>query len=259
MNPRCKQGVRRSAGVAVLLFLGCAGALAQETFASIGSAFIEIKYQRSTPEKDVRELLEFLQRDRESIVAELGLESEWKITVKVYSTVGQFRTDAKVQENWREAIYSRGTLHVQPLELLVKEGTLERTMAYELALALLEDAWSLGCPQWLREAYAVYHSGMLEAMTPPVGVQHKSFADLDQDLQEYTSPPQLDDVHYILGQTMLFFIKSYGASKAFGVYAAFDGNQTVEEVFEKVFEEEYGVIEKRWASAIKTDAFPTEQ
>ncbi|MGB6122719.1 MAG: hypothetical protein WBG80_12480, partial [Bacteroidota bacterium] len=223
------------------------------------SAFIEIKYQRGTPEKEVRELLEFLQRDREAITAELGFESEKKITVKIYTTVGQFRSDAKVKENWREVVFSRGTLHVQPLELLLEEGTLDRTMSYELALAILEDAWSLGCPQWLREAYAVYHSGMLESLTPPIGVRHTSFADLDQDLQEHTKPPQLDDVHYVLGQTMLFFIKGYGAAKAFGVYAAFDGNQAVEKVFEKVFEEEYAEIEKKWASTIRTDAFPTEQ
>jgi len=259
MNPRYRNAVVISAGVAALVFMTCPEVRTQETFASIGSAFIEIKYQRGTPETEVRELLEFLQRDREAITTELGFETEKKITVKIYATVGQFRSDAKVRESWREAVFSRGTLHVQPLELLLEEGTLEPTMSYELALAILEDAWSLGCPQWLREAYAVYHSGKLDKLTPPIGVRHTSFGDLDQDLQEYTKPPQLDDVHYVLGQTMLFFIKSYGAAKAFGVYAAFDGNQIVEKVFEKVFEEEYVEIEKKWASTIRTDAFPTEK
>jgi hypothetical protein len=259
MNPRCQNAVLRIVGVALLAFLGYEGGRAQETFASIGTAFIEIKYQRGTPEKEVRKLLEFLQRDREVIEAELGLGTEKKITVKIYNTVGQFRSDAKIRDTWREAVYSRGTLHVQPLEKLLEEGMLERTMAFELALAMLEDAWTLGCPKWLREAYAVYHCGKLESLTPPIGVKHKSFADLDQDLQEYTKPPQLDDVHYVLGQTMLFFIKSYGVTKSFGVYAAFDGDQTVERVFEKVFEEEYTVIEKKWASTIRTDAFPTEE
>jgi hypothetical protein len=259
MNHRYRSAAVSIIGVAVLACLWHADVRAQDTFASIGTAFIEIKYQRGTPEKEVRKLLEFLQRDREAIEAELGLETEKKIIVKIYNTVGQYRSDARVRDTWREAVYSRGALHVQPLEKLLEEGTLESTMAYELALAMLEDAWSLGCPKWLCEAYAVYHCGKLQSLTPPIGVKHKSFGDLDQDLQEYTKPPQLDDVHYVLGQTMLFFIKSYGATKAFGVFTAFDGNLTVEKVFLKVYEEEYTVIEEKWASTISTEEFPTRE
>ena len=251
--------VARSLGIVSVTFLCLFGARAQDTFASISSAFVEIKYQRGNPEKEIRNLLEFVRKDREAIINELGLQSEKKITVQVYNSIGQFRSEARVRESWQVAAYTRGALHVQPLEMLLKEGTLESTISYELAIAMLDDAWSLGCPPWLQKAYAVYHSGELDRLTPPIGVRYTSFADLDQDLQEYTKSTQRDDVHYVLGQTMILFIKRYGAAKSFGVFNAFDGNQTVEQVFENVFGEEYSVIETEWGANIRTESFPRKE
>jgi hypothetical protein len=123
-------------------------------------------------------------------------------------------------------------------------------MAYEMALAFLEQSAQKGCPRWLEEAFASYYSGETAGMTPPLGARLTAFSDLNQDIQEHANPPQRDDVHYILTSTMTYFVQKYGEKRAFRLYREFDGTTTVDRVFKKVFEDEYPAVEKGWAKYI---------
>jgi len=238
--------LHRSVWIALLLICASRTMDAQEMFSAISSAHFDIKYQGTTSEDDVRALLEFLERDYDAVIADLGLDSTLRLEVRLYASVGRYLSALNLRQAWRGAKYQRGVLHLQPIEELLKARILETSIGFELATALLEDAWTRGCPPWLRTAYAVYHSGALRTLSPPMGVRVRSFADLDQELQERTSPPDLDDLHYVLGQTMMFFIQRYGTTKAFGVFSAFDGERPVEEVFASVFGAPYEEIETRW-------------
>lgn len=230
--------------------------LAQAPFASITTAEFDIKYQRDVKEHDVRMLLDFLQNDRKTLTAQLGVSADKKIEVRVYETVGAFLSETGLKQPWRGAYFTRGVIHTQPITALVQRDILETSVTFELALAVLEPSAQKGCPRWLREAYAVYHSGEMSAVTPAVGVKLSSFADLDQDIQQYPNPPQRGDVHYILGLTMQFLIERYGEAKAFSVFKAFDGVKLVETVFKQTFEEEYKKLETAWASHIQQKTAP---
>jgi len=243
---------RRYCLIALCGVLLGAPAGAQEMFSSISSAHFDVKYQGATSEQDARSLLEFLERDYDAVTADLGLDSTRRLEVRLYASVGRYLSAANLQQTWRGAYYARGVLHLQPIKELLKARMLETSVGYELAWALLEDAWARGCPQWLRASYAVYHCGELRSLSPPMGVRVKTFADLDQELQEDPSPPALDDLHFVLGQTMMFFIQQYGTAKAFGVFAAFDGDRTVEKVFEAVFKAPYETIEAQWRKHLTT-------
>ena len=91
---------------------------------------------------------------------------------------------------------------------------------------------------------------MAAGMTPPLGARLTAFSDLNQDIQEYSAPPQREDVHYILSSTMTYFVQKYGEKRAFRLFREFDGQTSVERVFKKVFEDEYLTIEKGWAKYI---------
>jgi hypothetical protein len=223
-----------------------AGAAAQEKFSSISSAHFDIKYQGTANEDDVRALLEFLERDYDAITADLGLDSTRRLEVRLYASVGRYLSAVNLRQSWRGAYYTRGVLHLQPIKDLLKARILETSIGFELATALLDDAWARGCPPWLLTSYAVYHADELRTLSPPMGVRVQTFADLDQELQEHPDPPSRDDLHYVLGQTMMFFIQEYGTAKAFGVFSAFDGERPVEQVFESVFGAPYDKIETRW-------------
>jgi hypothetical protein len=241
---------------AMLLSVGIGKALAQDSFASINTVYFEIKYQSSVAEADVRKLADYLQEERKAITRKLGFDFNRKIEVRVYGSVGKFLAETGLKLPWRGAYYQRGMLHVQPLQALTQRKIFEPTLSFELSAAILEGAREKGCPQWLREAFAVYQSGELKNLTPPIGAKLASFADLNQDIQVYPNPPQRGDVHYMLGQTMIFLVQRFGDQRAFGVFKQFDGNSSIETIFKKHFGEDYLTIEKAWAKSMAAQTSP---
>ena len=235
--------------VALALFAAIT-ARAQETFGTLSSAHFEVKFQRTIPQADAKKVMDFLQSEYKSLTADLGMEPKAKIEVRIYESVGKFLSETGLKRPWRGALYQRGMLHLQPVAALVARKIFEKSISFELALAFLDETAQKGCPRWLSEAFAVYYCGETSGMTPPVGAKLSAFADLNQDIQEYQNPPQRDDVHYILGSTMTFFVQKYGEPKAFRLYREFDGVTTVDKVFKKVFVDDYPTIEKAWAKYI---------
>ena len=139
---------------------------------------------------------------------------------------------------------------MQPVGALETRKIFEQALSYELALAILGQTSGKGCPHWLQDSYAVYHSGEMANYTPPIGTKLAAFSDLDQDIQQYPNPPQRNDVHYILGATMKFFVDQYGEAKAFGVFKVFNGMTSLEDVFKKHFKQEFRTIERTWTNFI---------
>jgi hypothetical protein len=242
----------RAVALGITLLGLVAGASAQDTFSSISSVYFEMKYQGGVQETDVRNVLDYVQSERATIIHQVGFDSTKKIEVRLYNSVGRFLTGAGVKQPWRGAYYFKNVLHVQPVQALEQRGILESAISYELAMGYLEAARHKGCPQWLQDAYAVYFSGEMKRLSQPVGVRLSAFSDLNQDIQQYPNPPQRDDVHFVLGQTMKFFIDKYGETKVYRLFREFDGMSSVETVFKRVFGEEYHAIERVWAGSVKS-------
>ncbi len=256
--PTTKRG-QISAAAAVLMFVVAmhgTAARAQETYASINTLHFLVKYQRGVAESDVRKLVDYIQNDYSYLSGKLGIDLPRKIEVRVYESVGKFLEEANMKQDWRIAYYSHGILYVRPPRAVTPRRMLDRAISYELVLALLEQKADKGCPRWLIESFAVNHTGEMQDLTPAQNVRFTSFADLNQDIQEYDSPPQRDDVHYLLGKTMKFFLARYGEQKVFSVFRQFDGTTTVEKAFKKVFGQEYADIEKAWADYLAANTTP---
>jgi hypothetical protein len=234
----------------VALVVGPSTATTQGTFASIKTVHFNVQYQRGVSEEDARSVAEYLQKDYNYLSEKLGIDLKKRLDVRIYDSVGKFLAQSSQRLPWRGGIYHRGVFHLQPVQALVQRKLFERTLSFELAMALLEQAGAKGCPRWLRESFAVYHSGEMASLTPPIGVKLASFSDLDQDIQHYPNPPQREDVHFILGTTMKFFVEKYGEAKAMSVFKAFDGMTSLDEVFKKTFKQEFQTIERTWANFI---------
>lgn len=247
--------LRALVSVMVVCALWPAVGRSQEYFSTLSSVSFTIKYQRGVSEEHVRSLMDLLQSERNAILREVGGDSSQKIEVRIYASVGSFQAGAGVKQPWRGAAYAKEILHMQPLRALIQRGILERSVAYELALAILEGVGRKGCPRWLREAYAVHHSGEMQKLSAPMGVRLSSFSDLDQDIQTYPNPPQRDDIHYVLGQTMKFLIDRFTEVKALGVYRQFDGIKSVDRIFKTYFNEDYSAVERAWSKSVQSKAF----
>ena len=231
------------------LVLRCA-ALAQEAFSTISTVHIDVQYQRGVSEEEAKKTAEFLQNEYKFISDQLGLDLKKKLDVRIYDTMGKYLSKTNQRKPWRGAIYWRSVLHMQPVGALVTRNIFEQSLSYELSLAVLEQTSGKGCPRWLQESYAVYHSGEMANFTPPIGTKLAAFSDLDQDIQQYPNPPQRDDVHYILGATMKFLVEQYGETKAFGVFKMFNGMTSLEDVLKKHFKQEFRTIERTWSNFI---------
>lgn len=227
---------------------------AQEAFSKIATVHIDVQYQRGVSQADAQRVADFLQKEYSAISDQVGVDLKKKLEVRIYDTIGKYLSKTNQRRPWRGAIYWRGELHMQPVGALETRHIFEQALLYELALAILDQTSGKGCPRWLQESYAVYHSGEMANLTPPIGTKLAAFSDLDQDIQEYPDPPQREDVHYILGATMKFFIEQYGEAKAFGVFKVFNGMTSIEQVFKKQFKQEFRTVERTWANFIESQA-----
>jgi hypothetical protein len=244
--------IRLLGRIVVSLVLAASTAAAQQSFSRIDSAHFSVRYQSRIPEGEARELITFLETERNDILRQLRLEDKRKLEVRIYNSVGVFLAESGARKPWRAALLSRGVLHLQPLEALRARDMMREAIVFELAMYLLEPVAARGCPRWLREAYAVHRSHEAERLTQPVGVRLQSFADLAQDIQDYPAPPERDDVHAILARTMEFFVDRYGEAAAFGMFRAFDGNSSEEKAISSVLRQPIAEVEKGWAAAIRT-------
>lgn len=230
-----------------LVLTSTAMAAAQAKFSTIHSVHFEIRYIQGVAEAEAQRILGFLQMDYDTLRNQLGLDMREKLEVRLYDSPGRYRSDANSENNALSASYVRGIMYV--LTTVSPQG-LQKAMRYQLARAFLEQTAQRSCPAWLREAFAVYHSGIMHDLTPPGSVAVASFSDLTQDLAEATTSTDRNDVNFVLGHTMQFFIERYGMAKSLGVFKEFDGVLSVEKVFKKVFGEEYQDIEKAWAKHV---------
>jgi len=223
---------------------------AQGGYLSLATVQFDVNYQPGVTKEDAQRVADYLQKDYAYLSDKLHLEFKKKVEVRIYDAVGKFLAEINQKKPWRAVSYYRGVLHVQPVQALILRRIFEQSLSYELVRGLLDQSVNKGCPQWLREAFAVYHCGEMAGLTPAYGAKLGSFADLDQDIQEYPNPPQRNDVHYILGRTMKFLLERYGEDKTMGIFRAFDGTTSVEVIFKKEFNEEFSKTEKAWSAHI---------
>lgn len=232
---------------------------AQPGYSSLKSVHFEAKYQKGVTEQEVQKTLQYLEVEYEYLVKTLGLELKKPLEVRMYGAVGPFLEQSKQSKPWRLAIYQRNVLHLQPVKELAKQQLSEKNLSFELALAVLEQVRMHGCPRWICEAFAVYHSGLITELEMPIGMKTSAFADLDQQLQQFTIPPKRDDVLYILGQTMLYFVENFGDEKTMRFYKEFDGSKSTETLFRLHFGQDMKEIEKNWSAEMNSRLKPFKQ
>jgi len=231
-------------------------AVAQDIYASISTTHFTMKYQKGVAEADVRKVATFLQDEYRYLSERIGLEMSKKLEVRMYDSRGKFQYEAGTLADWRQVVFSKNILHITPVQGIISKKSFLRALSFEFTLAYLDPLGDKGCPEWLREALAVEHSGEGEVLTPPMGGRLVSFADLNQDIQEYPDPPQRDDVHYVLDRTMKFFYEKYGEKKSFAMFKEFTNTFSVERVFKKVLGEDFPAVEKAWAAYIAAHSAP---
>jgi len=242
---------RRLSGVSLVISAVMTAAVVpaagQEVFHSFHTPNFEIRHQPGIPEQDAREVAGYLEQDYTYLSKILRMNLEKQTEVRIYDTESKFAKAAGDRKSSKGAAFKRGVLYLKPVAKLEAENRLAQALSMELPMALLDQAIMSGCPQWLAQSFAVYHAGIMPDLSPPVGTKLRYFSDLDEDIQESPDPPKRQDVEFLLGTTMKFFIESFGEEKAFQVFGKFNGTMPIEEVFRSWFGKEFDAIEEAWA------------
>ncbi len=224
----------------------------QEVFHSFRTPHFEIKHQAGISDQDARKVSDYLEKDYGYLQTITGIDLQTRPEVRIYDADQKFAKGSGERNASRGALHKRGVLHVRPVAKLEAENRFAQVLSYELSTIVLGDAAQNGCPQWLVQSFAVYHSGVMPDLAPPAGRTVHYFSDLDQDIQEYPDPPRRQEVEYLLGTTMKFFVEEFGEEKAFRVFKKFDGVTPIEDVFNSSFGQEFSSVEKAWASFVVT-------
>lgn len=231
----------------VLVLFSTGSTMAQARFFTARSLHFDAKYIQGVPEGEAQRIVGFMESEYDTLKASLGLELKNKLEVRLYDSPGRYRSDMNMGREVLSAMYVRGVLYA--LTTAPVRG-LQKAIRFQLARAFLEQTGQRSCPSWLREAFAIYHSGIMSDLSAPGSVTVASFSDLTQDLDEASSLADRNDVNFVLGRTMQFTVERYGKPKAYGIFKEFDGVLPVEKVFKKSFGEEYADIEKSWSKYV---------
>jgi len=220
---------------------------AQEEMKTLRTVHLNVAFQAGVTQDDARRVADYLETDYDYLNRKLQIDLGKRLDVHLYDTEGKFLKGTQQSRASRGAMFFRGGLHIEPVKVLDNAKNLEQSLSFELSFLMLDSASAKGCPRWLREAFAVYHSGEMTELSPPSSTKLHYFSDLDEDIQQTPYPPQRDDVHYMLGMTMRFFVERFGEEKAFGVFKTFTGSQSTEDVFKNAFGAPFEEIEKAWS------------
>lgn len=235
-----------SRALVVVMLVPLEFAFGQPGFSTLSSVHFLVKFQRGIPQQDAERVAAYLEQDLEYLDQKLGITLFQPLEVRIYASTGKFVQEIHHGKPWEKARYQRGVLHLSPVKQLSENNTLEKVLSYELVRALLDSSIINGCPRWLAESFAVYHSGLMTELQGPSTFRITSFADLNQDIQQATTSQRLEDVHFLLGKTMSYLIQQYGEERALGLFRAFDGKTQVHNVFQKHLDQDYVLIEEVW-------------
>lgn len=103
-----------------------------------------------------------------------------------------------------------------------------------------------GAPWWLIHSAAVYESGQYkDCGAPPIeNVQY--FADLDEKIQNATTPSELNDLCFYFGATGRFFDFKYGSGSFIKLIQQFNHPTTMREAARRLFHADLDRVEQDW-------------
>jgi stage II sporulation protein D len=129
---------------------------------TLASEDFRINYPASVQQREIDELLRFLQASRSSLTARIssaGVSGQFpSLEVFINETTGDFvgRTG---QPPWAAAATKGNRIELQPLQTLRRRGILETTLKHELVHALVDKLGHGRTPRWLAEGLAIHVAG----------------------------------------------------------------------------------------------------
>ncbi len=217
-------------------------------FQTYSTAYFRIKYEKSVNISDIKKLGEELEHQYENLNKRFGITLNHRIDVFVYNSDIKFHSDS------RSVIFDDGAvmnsqIYLMSPKKLEQEVGLKNVVARVVTRAVLDEIPF--SPPWLRECYALYAGGDLSMFGDPARFKVSDFEDLSEEYSTAEREKDVKELYAKLAVTANFLINRYGEKKVEEVFAEFNSGGSLDEAFEKVFNEKIGDIEKAWMTELK--------
>ena len=234
--------------LAIALFLVFTIILQAGNFQTHTTAYFRIKYEKNVSTEEIQKLGELMEAQYTEMRNNLNITLSHRIDVFVFGSPRRFRSESK-SKAFEDGDFQAGKIFLYFSRDLEKKQFLKSTISRVVSRSLLDEIH--GCPEWLKEAYALYLSNELDRFGQPARVTMRSFADLSEDYFKAERDAEVRELYAKLSATAYFLVQHYGDHKVTEMFSMLKRGMSMEEAFETAFGESITEIEKAWVKALR--------
>lgn len=175
-----------------------------------------------------------------------------KLRVRLCRDSYQF-SDLTASDSIFSPLWKEGTLYV-----IIHAGLSDPTYRSALEAGVIHGILSRihpnGAPLWLIYSAAVYESGAYKDCTAPPIANVQYFADLDEKIQSASTPSELTDLCFYLGNTGKFFDLTFGVGSLLNLVQEFQHETAFNVAVKKLFHVERAQLESDWREFLGREA-----
>lgn len=207
-----------------------------------------IRFEKGISNEDISKLSKTFDTVYYKLQKRLKISLSSRADVYVFSSKARFRSDAKSQL-FDDGIFRNGKIFINSQIFFSDEDRLQNGSKRLIALSIL-DRLKL-CPQWLKEAYALYVGEDLVRFSEPTRISLSTFSDLNEEFLRISSAKDEAEVYALLSSTAEFFVERYGGKKFERIFYEFYIGSSFEDAVEKSFGVALSEIEREWVKSIR--------
>ncbi len=150
-------------------------------------------------------------------------------------------------------LWKDGTLYVIARDNINEPGYSSKLATGVIQGVLTPIAYN-GAPRWLVYSVAAYESGIYKGLTPPPFETVKYFSDLEERMQSASSPTDISDLMFYLGNTGKYLDMKFGVGSLMRLLHEFDRLTDFQGAVKRAFNISASELEKGWQQYLRTIA-----
>lgn len=234
--------VKLSLLIFIILFTDVYALQKIASFETIQKKNIVMRFEKGISEQEAKEIFQQLDSLVKDWKKKLNIKTKSKSEFRFYFLDKSYMSKSGAKFN--QIVYlNKGAVHISPVARLTEN--IKRSLPQAVVLSILAETNKNGCPNWLTEAYAYYISNQVAVNFQPLS----TFYNIKDFQQEYYQIKKESQYKVLLAKaiSLIIFLKErYGIEKLNSLFSSYDGIRTDEQIYEKVFNEKYDLIERYW-------------
>lgn len=219
-------------------------ALLQAPVRSVSSSHVTVEHPLNVDVAVAKSYLSVLEQMYVNYSSQLQIGRNGRLRVRLchdkYDFTGLTAADSMFSPLWKD-----GTLYIIARDDISDPGY-QAKLATGVVQGVLKRINYNGAPAWLVYSVAVYESGLYKGLTPPPVETVKYFSDLEERMQSASSPTDLSDLLFYLGNTGKFLDTRFGVGSLMRLLHEFNRVTSFDEAVNRAFNISVPELERDW-------------